>query len=107
MSTVCRREAIFALTSFLMLPFLSGCDRSTRKKAAKILVIVGRRSLKITNVVFDLYQMAIEIKAVIDGTDETVMVNLTQEQADSLKAGGELVIQDADGKQTPVSYSKK
>jgi hypothetical protein len=102
-----RREALFALCGFPVFATLSGCDSPAGKKAVKIVIVVAKKLFKIVSVGIDLAELTVEIKAIIDGKEETIQANITKEEADALDHGGQLVIKSKDGKELPVEYTKK
>jgi hypothetical protein len=102
-----RREALIALCGFPLFTFLSGCDSPVGKKAVKIVIVVAKKLFKIVAVSFDLVELAVEIKAIIDGKEETIQARITKSEAEALNTGGQLVIKSEDGKEFPVNYSKK
>ena len=102
-----RREALIALCGFPLLGTLSGCNSSAGKKAVKIVVVVAKKLFKIVSVGIDLAELAVEIKAIIDGKEETIHARITADEAAALNNGGRLVIKSGDGKEFPVEYSEK
>jgi hypothetical protein len=108
---ISRREALFAFCSFPVLAALSGCESPVGnravKKAVKIVVVVAKKLFKVVSVGIDLVDLAVEIKAIIDGKEETIQARITKEEAEALSNGGRLVIKSADGTEYPVDYSTK
>lgn len=104
---IVRREALIALCGFPLLGSLSGCDSSKADKTVKIILAVMKKLDRINTIRVDIEDLVVEIKAIIDGKDETVQTHITKEEAKALQNGGQLVIKDKDGKEFPVSYSKK
>lgn len=51
------------------------------------IVRVSKKLLKIFSVVVDLVDLAVEIKAIVDGKLETIQAHITSQQAEMLKNG--------------------
>ena len=107
-----RREAVWAIMSLPALTAGFGCEASskTKTKAFKVVKKIAKRLSKYNPVgmVAELVELALEIRAVINGTDEVVgAIALTPEEADSLRNGGELEIEDGDGKKHAVKLKGK
>jgi hypothetical protein len=105
---VSRRDAISGLAA-LPVVLLAGCGQTpTRLTKAKLIIIaVAKKLTKITTVGLDLAELVVEIKAILDGKEETIQARITKEEAEALKNGGQLVIKDEDGKEFPVEYQAK
>ena len=100
------------MASLAIIPIVAlaaGCEKTPSgvTKAKLIVVSVARKLFKITNVGVDLVELAVEIKAIIDGKEETIQARITREEADTLKNGGQLVIKGEDGREFPVEHSTK
>src|SRR2546423_1650957 len=100
-----RREALIALCGFPVLASLSGCDSPAGRKAVKIVIVVAKRLFKIVSVVIDLVELVVDIKAIIDGKEETIQAHINKDEATALNNGGQLVIKGDSGKEFPVEYT--
>ncbi len=106
---VSRRGVLLLLTALPVIALGTGCD-STRPelgKARRIVVAVAKKCSKVVAVGIDLVELAVEIKAIIDGKEETIQSHITKEEAEALKNGGRLVIKGEDGREFPVEYQTK
>jgi hypothetical protein len=106
---VSRRKAVALLAGLALLPALSSCEKSPTdvKKAARIVIAVAKKFSKVVSVGIDLVELALEIKAIIEGKEETIQARITAEERDALKNGGQLIIKDKGGREFPVSYTPK
>jgi hypothetical protein len=106
-----RRHVILSPAMVPALIASTGCDKSksvpasVKKKAFKIVKALAKRLSKYTpgGMVAELVDLALEIKGVVEGNEEVVdTIYLTSDEAESLQNGGELEIEDADGKKHAV-----
>jgi hypothetical protein len=110
-----RRHAIQALATLPLLAVAAGCDKAPSmpavpavvKKAGRVVVAVTKKLAKIGPIATDWTELALEIKAIIDGKEETIVAHITKEEADTLRNGGQLVIKGEDGIELPVEYRAK
>lgn len=108
-----------AVVAILGLPFAVGCDSGTKApsvppfiatnatKAVKIVLAVAKRAITAVRVVVELHALVVEIIAIVNGVEEKITVELSEEQKKALEDGGTLIIRDVDGEESPVTYSKK
>ena len=83
-----RRHAIRVTATAAILSVVAGCGGSTSvhpaiRKAGRVVIAVAKKLFKIGNVAIDLAELAVEIKAIIDGKEETIVAHITKEEADS------------------------
>lgn len=110
-----RRHAIRALAAVPLLAVPAGCDKTPSlpavpagvKKAGRVVVAVAKKLAKIGPIAIDWAELALEIKAIIDGKEETVVAHITKEEAETLRNGGQLIIRGEDGTELPVEYRTK
>ena len=84
---------------------IEAVSAGAQKKAFKIVKALAKRLGKYTpgGMVADLVNLVLEIKGVVEGNEEVVdTIRLSPEEAESLRNGGELEIEDADGKKHAV-----
>jgi hypothetical protein len=106
---ISRRDALALVTLLPVLALATGCDAPTTglNKVKRIVVAVAKKVFKVVGVGIDLVELAVEIRAIIDGKEETIQTHITREEAEALKNGGQLVIRGEDGKEFPVEYRTK
>jgi hypothetical protein len=107
-----RREAVSAFLALPGLAISSGCEASSkvRTKVFKVVKKITKRLSKYTpgGWFVELVELVLEIKAIVEGTDEVVdKIGLTPEEAESLRNGGELEIEDADGHKHTINLKGK
>jgi hypothetical protein len=107
-----RRYALRNVAATLLLVVAGGCDKTPSvppalRRAGRVVVAVAKKLAKVGPVVIDWADLALEIRAIIDGKEETVVAHITKEEADVLRNGGQLVIKGEDGTELPVEYRTK
>jgi len=104
---ISRRSAIKAASGILLASSLPGCGSgagNTAAQAGRVVVQVGFKIAKIATALVRAASLALEIVAILaDGVHKTISANLTVEQLDVLKNGGELIIRSIDGREFPVA----
>lgn len=109
LASPCRRSAIRAFASFPFALVLTACSKAPSgvQKASRVVVAIGKKIAKFGPIAIDWVELVVEIKAIIDGKEETIKAHITKEEGEVLRNGGQLVIKGADGAEVPVEYRSK
>jgi hypothetical protein len=108
---ISRRTALASLAA-LPVATLLGCDKADRAQkavsVAKTVVLrVAQKGFKLADLAVTIKDLVVEIAAIIDGRPETIISRITEEEAATLRGGGQLVIKGEDGTEIPVGFQLK
>lgn len=102
---ITRRHALFLSGATIAGLSVPGCDKATQQAIREIVKLLpwARAIITTLSVIVDLVGLVLKVSAIVNGKPETLEITLTQQEVETLRSGGKVVIQSSDGKNLDYS----